>query len=43
MIETRDYRATCEQEIEQQCDASLPTAVDLIGAFVRATKPKTSA
>jgi arsenite methyltransferase len=43
VIETRDYRESYGQEIEQQCGASLPADVNLIGAFVRATKPATGA
>ena len=36
---TTDYREKYGHEIEQACGVSLPADVNLVGAFVRATKP----
>jgi SAM-dependent methyltransferase len=36
---TTDYREKYEREIEQACGVSLPENVNLVGAFIRATKP----
>ncbi len=43
VVQTRDYRESYGAEIEQQCGASIPADVNLIGAFIRATKPATGA
>ena len=39
IIPTTDYREKYGREIEQACGVSLPDQVNLVGAFVRATKP----
>ena len=39
VVPTTDYREKYGREIEQACGVSLPADVDLVGAFVRATKP----
>jgi arsenite methyltransferase len=39
VIVTRDYRESYGAEIEQACGVTLPADVNLVGAFVRATKP----
>jgi arsenite methyltransferase len=42
VLVTRDYRESYGAEIEQACGATLPADVNLVGAFVRATKPATA-
>jgi ubiquinone/menaquinone biosynthesis C-methylase UbiE len=42
IVPTTDYREKYEREIEETCGASLPDDVDLVGAFIRATKPPQS-
>jgi len=39
VVPTTDYRARYQQEIEAICGVELPEDVDLVGAFVRATRP----
>jgi len=39
VVPTTDYRDVHGREIEQACGVSLPEGVDLVGAFIRATKP----
>jgi SAM-dependent methyltransferase len=39
VVPTTDYREQRGHEIEQACGVSLPHDVNLIGAFIRATKP----
>ena len=39
VVPTTDYREKYGHEIEQACGVSLPADVNLVGAFVRATKP----
>jgi len=39
VVATTDYREKYGHEIEQACGATLPDTVNLVGAFVRATKP----
>jgi len=39
VVPTTDYRDMHGREIEQACGVSLPEGVDLVGAFIRATKP----
>ena len=43
VVVTRDYRESYGAEIEQACGVTLPADVNLVGAFVRATKPATAA
>lgn len=43
VVPTTDYRARYRQEIEEACGVELPDDVDLVGAFVRATKPASPA
>ena len=39
IVPTTDYREKYGHEIEQACGVSLPDDVNLVGAFIRATKP----
>ena len=39
IVPTTDYREKYGQEIEQAVGKSLPADVNLVGAFIRATKP----
>ncbi len=39
VVPTTDYRERYGREIERVCGASLPEDVNLVGAFIRATKP----
>ena len=39
VVPTTDYRDMHGREIKQACGVSLPEGVDLVGAFIRATKP----
>jgi arsenite methyltransferase len=39
IVPTTDYREKYGHEIEQACGVSLPENVNLVGAFIRATKP----
>jgi arsenite methyltransferase len=39
VVPTTDYRERYGSEIEKACGATLPDDVNLVGAFVRATKP----
>jgi arsenite methyltransferase len=39
VVATTDYRGKYGHEIEKACGATLPDDVNLVGAFVRATKP----
>jgi len=39
VVPTTDYREKYGHEIEQACGVGLPSNVNLVGAFIRATKP----
>ena len=39
VVPTTDYREKYGREIEQTCGVSLPVDVNLVGAFIRASKP----
>jgi arsenite methyltransferase len=39
VVPTTDYREKYGREIEKACGATLPDDVNLVGAFIRATKP----
>ena len=39
IVVTRDYRAEYGEDVERACGVPLPAGVNLVGAFVRATRP----